>query len=120
MKIKINGEEFKLTAYDCSPVFVELGDKVETIDGTTHIENRKIKRSLSVKTIDLIRTDAYRLMQKLKNPYQTITYQDTISNTEETRIFILENSPSFTVKLWKNSNEYYAGTQLEFIEKGAE
>jgi len=120
MKIKINDEEFKLTAYDCSPVFIEFGDKVETIDGATHIESRKIKRSLSVKTIDLIQTDAYRLMKELQKPYQTITYQDTMSNTEETRIFILENSPPFTVKLWKNANKFYAGTQLEFIEKGAE
>lgn len=120
MQITINSETFDLLEYDCSPFFVETGDKVETLDGTTHVERRKIKRIISVKTVDLIRSDAYRLMQVLKGPYQTITYQDTMSNTEETRIFLLNNSPQFTVRFWKNGIEYYTGTKLEFIEKGAE
>lgn len=120
MQITINNEIFKLVEYDCSPIFVEVGDKVETLDGSTHVERRKIKRAVSVKTIDLIRSDAYRLMQLLKEPYQTVTYEDSISNTEEKRIFLLNNSPQFKAKFWKNGREYYAGTQLEFIEKGAE
>lgn len=120
MQITINGETFGLLEYDCSPLFVEMGDRVETLDGTTHVEHRKIKRVVSVRTADLTRSDAYRLMQVLKETYQTITYQDTMSNSAETRIFLLNNSPQFKVRFWKNGREYYEGVQLEFIEKGAE
>ena len=120
MKITINNEIFNLLEYDCSPFFVEAGDKVETLDGTTHVERRKIKRMISVKTVDLIPSDAYRLMQVLKGSYQSVTYQDTMLKREETRIFLLNNSPQFTVRFWKNNREYYHGIQLEFIEKGAE
>lgn len=120
MKIIINNKTFNLLEYDCSPFFVEAGDKVETLDGTTHMERRKIKRMITVKTVDLIPSDAYRLTQVLKEPYQTITYQDTMLNRVETRIFLLNNSPQFTVRFWKNGREYYNGVQLEFIEKGAE
>lgn len=120
MQIAINGEIFDLLEYDCSPLFVEVGDKVETLNGTTHVERRKIKRVVNVKTVDLIPANAYKLLQLLKEPYQTITYQDTMLNREETRIFLLNNSPQFTVRFWKDDREYYHGTQLEFIEKGAE
>ena len=120
MQIIINNETFNLLEYDCSPFFVDAGDRVETLDGTTHVERRKIKREVKAKTVDLIPADAYRLMQVLKEPYQTIAYQDTLSNTEETRIFLLNNSPQFKVRFWKNNREYYHGIQLEFIEKGAE
>lgn len=120
MKIIINNKTFNLLEYDCSPFFVEAGDKVETLDGTTHMERRKIKRMITVKTVDLIPSDAYRLTQVLKEPYQSVTYQDTMLNREETRIFLLNNSPQFTVRFWKNGREYYHGIQLEFIEKGAE
>lgn len=120
MQIAINGEIFDLLEYNCSPLFVEVGDKVETLDGNTHVERRKIKRAVTIKTIDLIPSDAYRLMQTLKEPYQTVTYEDSISNREETRIFLLNNSPQLAVRFWKNGREYYTGTQLEFIEKGAE
>ncbi len=120
MKITINNEIFNLLEYDCSPFFVDGGDRVETTDGTTHVDRRKIKRNVSVKTVDLIPSDAYKLAQILKDPYQTVTYQDTMTNTEETRIFLLNNSPQFTVRFWKNGREYYHGIQLEFLEKGAE
>lgn len=120
MQITINNETFNLLEYDCSPFFVNVGDRVETLDGTTHVERRKIKRSVTVKTVDLIRSDAYRLMQVLKEPYLMVTYEDSISNTRETRIFLVDNSPQLTVRFWKNGIEYYKGTQLEFIEKGAE
>jgi len=43
-----------------------------------------------------------------------------MSNIVETRIFLLNNSPQFTVRFWKNGREYYHGAKLEFIEKGAE
>lgn len=120
MQIAINGEIFKLIEYECSPVFIEVGDKTQTMDGTTHVEKRKIKRVISATTIDLLRKDAYRLLQLLRNTYLTITYQDPITNSKETRVFTLENNPSFKVKFWKGGREYYEGVQLEFIEKGAE
>lgn len=120
MQLIINNETFNLLEYDCSPLFVETGDRVETLDGTTHIEQRKIKRKITAKTVDLIPSDAYRLMQVLRGTYQTVTYQDTMLNKEETKIFLLNNSPQFTVRFWKNDREYYHGIQLEFIEKGAE
>jgi len=62
MQLTINNEVFDLLEYDCSPIFVDVGDKVETLDGVTHAERRKIKRKISVKTVDLIPSDAYRLM----------------------------------------------------------
>lgn len=120
MQIIINDETFNLLEYDCSPFFVDAGARVETLDGTTHVERRKIKRKITVKTVDLIPSDAYRLMQVLKEPYQSVTYMDSMSNREETRIFLLNNSPQLTVRFWKNNREYYHGIQLEFIEKGAE
>jgi len=120
MQLTINNEIFNLLEYDCSPSFVEMGDKVETLDGVTHVEQRKIKRKITAKTVDLIPSDAYRLMQVLRGPYQSVTYQDTMLNRKETRIFLLNNSPQFTVRFWKNGREYYHGPQLEFIEKGAE
>lgn len=120
MQLTINNEIFNLLEYDCSPSFVEMGDKVETLDGTTHVEQRKFKRKITAKTVDLTPYDAYRLMQVLRGPYQSVTYRDTMLNTEETRIFLLNNSPQFTVRFWKNGREYYHGPQLEFIEKGAE
>lgn len=120
MQLTINNEVFDLLNYDCSPFFVETGDRVETLDGNTHAERRKIKRKITVKTVDLIPSDAYRLMEVLRETYQTVTYQDTMLNRKETRIFLLNNSPQFTVRFWKNGREYYHGIQLEFIEKGAE
>lgn len=120
MQLIINNEVFDLLEYDCSPLFVEIGDRVETLDGTTHVEHRKIKRKITAKTVDLIPSDAYRLMQALRGSYQTVTYQDTMLNAQETRIFLLNNSPQFSVRFWKNGREYYHGTQLEFLEKGAE
>ena len=102
MQLIINNETFNLLEYDCSPSFAEVGDRVETLDGTTHVERRKIKRMISVKTVDLIPCDAYRLMQVLRGTYQTVTYQDTMLNREETRIFLLNNSPQFSVRFWKN------------------
>lgn len=120
MQLIINNETFNLLEYDCSPVFVESGDRVETLDGITHVEHRKIKRKITAKTVDLIPSDAYRLMQVLRGAYQSVTYQDTMLNREETRIFLLNNSPQFTVRFWKNGREYYHGVQLEFLEKGAE
>lgn len=120
MQLTINNEVFDLLKYDCSPFFVETGDRVETLDGNTHAERRKIKRKINVTTVDLIPTDAYRLMEVLRETYQTVTYQDTILNIVETRIFLLNNNPQFTVRFWKNGREYYHGIQLEFIEKGAE
>lgn len=120
MQIIINDETFDLLEYDCSPLFVDIGDRVETLDGTTHVERRKIKRSVSVKTVDLTRPNAYKLMQVLKETYQTVTYEDSISNKKETRIFILNNNPQLTVRFWKDGIEYYSSTQLDFIEKGAE
>lgn len=120
MQLTINNEIFNLLKYDCSPFFVESGDKVETLDGVTHVERRKIKRRISASTVDLIPDDASALMQILREPYQTITYYDTMLKRAETRIFLLDNSPQFTVRFWKNGREYYHGPQLEFIEKGAE
>lgn len=120
MQITINNEMFKLLSYECSPVLVELGDRTETMDGTTHIENRKIKRRISATTADLLREDAYRLMQVLNNGYLNVTYQDTMLNAEDTRIFILENNPQFVMKHWRSGREYYNGVSLELIEKRAE
>lgn len=120
MQITINGETFKLLSYECSLNLIEIGDRTETMDGTTHIENRKIKRHISATTADLLREDAYRLMQALNNAYLTVTYQDTMLNTEDTRIFILNNNPQFAMKHWKNGREYYSGIALELIEKRAE
>lgn len=122
MQISINGTVVKLKEYDCSPLFVTVGDSVQTIDGVDHIEAKKLKRYISATTIDLYADKASELMQILKTQNLTVTYDDSITNQEETRIFKLINSPPFKKKLWKNTyaTKYYAGTQLELQEKGAE
>lgn len=120
MQITIDEEVFKLVSYGCTPVIVEVGDRTETLDGTIHIENRKIKRQINATTADLLREDTFRLMKALKKAYLTITYEDVISNTLETRTFILNNNPQFTAKFWKHGREYYSGVSLELLEKGAE
>ena len=122
MQISINGTVIKLTEYDCSPLFVTVGDTVQTIDGVDHVEAKKLKRHISATTTDLYADKASELMQILKTQNLTLKYDDSITNQEETRIFKLVNSPSLKKKLWKStySTKYYAGTQLELQEKGAE
>lgn len=120
VNITIENEVFNANQYECSPVLVETGDSTQTIDGVNHVEGRKIKRSIRATFIDMKRADLYRLLQVCLKTYLTVTYFDTISNMEETRIFILQNNPSSPMKIWKNHLQYYEGTVLELLEKGAE
>lgn len=122
MQISINGTEIKLLEYDCSILFVKVGDEVQTIDGVDHVEKKKLKRYITARTTDLYRDKAFSLMQILKTQNLTVKYDDPISNTEETRIFKLKNDPKFKKKLWKSTEktQFYEGLQLELQEKGAE
>lgn len=120
INITIENEAFNANQYECSPTLVNVGDSVQTLDGVNHIENRKIKRSIKATFIDMKRADLYRLLQVCLKPYLTVTYFDTLSNQEETRIFILQNNPSSKIKIWKSHLQYYEGTVLELLEKGAE
>lgn len=120
MRIVINNEEIKLIKYQCTPTLIEVGDSVMTLDGVNHVEGRKIKRNIDATTIDLIRVDAYRLLNVLKNTYVTVLYQDPLTDKEETRIFILQNNPELSMKMWKNGKEFYEGIKIELLEKGAE
>jgi len=99
-----------------------VGDEVQTIDGVDHIERKKLKRYIVATTTDLYRDKAFSLMQILKTQNFTVTYDDPISNTEETRVFKLQNNPTFKKKLWKSTDgtQYYEALPLELQEKGAE
>lgn len=120
INITINNEEFKPNNYECSPLLVETGDRTRTLDGIDHVEGIKIKRSIKVTFIDIKKNELYRLLQAcLKSPL-TVTYFDSISNQVETRIFLLQNNPSAVMKIWKNHLQYYEGTTVELLEKGAE
>lgn len=120
IEVILNNETFKINAknYECSPLFEEIGDTVITQDGTEHVENGVLKRVLNIEFTDMKRADMYRLMQCL-NQVMKVTYFDTISNQTETRVFVLQNSPSAKMKIWKGKLEYYQGTTLELKEKGA-
>ena len=120
MQITINNETFKLVEYECALSLVEIGDSVQTLDGVNHIEGRKLKRNISAKTSDLVKEDAYRLMNELRNTYLTVGYEDPLTKNIDIRVFILQNSPTFKAKLWRNGREYYEGIELDLLEKGAE
>lgn len=120
ISITINNEIFNTDEYDCSPVFVDGGDKVRTLDGVDHIEGRKIKRHITATFSDMKRADMYRLIRACLGAYITVKYFDSITNQEETRIFILQNNPSAPMKIWKSHLQYYNGTTVELLERGAE
>lgn len=122
MQITINNMIIKLTEYECSLLFVEVGNKTQTIDGVDHYEKKKLKRYITCKTKSLYRNDAFSLMQILKTQTLTVKYDDPDTNTEETRMFGLQNNPVFKKALWKStdSTQFYEGVQLELQEKGAE
>lgn len=120
MQITINNEVFKLVEYECALSLVEIGDSVQTLDGVNHIESRKLKRNISAKTSDLVKEDAYRLVNELRNTYLSVEYEDPLTKSVMTKIFILQNNPTFKAKLWRNGREYYEGIELDLLEKGAE
>lgn len=120
MDITLNGEKFKLVKYSCSPKIVETGEGTTTLDGVTHVEGRKIKRSIAATTCDLLPHDAMRLLEVLRNTYVMVTYQDTLLGKEDTRVFVVDAIPDIEVKMWRNGKQYYAGAKLTLVEKGAE
>jgi len=120
IEITINSEIFKANTYDCSPTLVNIGDKVQTLDGVDHIENQMIKLSIKAGFTDISRAETARLLQALySSKYPVVTFINPITNTAETRTFILQNNPSIPVKIWKTYMQYYESTSVELLEKGA-
>ena len=119
INITINDQVFKADEYECSPLLIDTGNRVRTLDGVDHVENRKVKRQVKAAFTDMKRTDLHRLISACSGAYLTVTYFDTIHNQEETRIFILQNNPSIPMKIWKSHMQYYTGIMIELLEKGA-
>lgn len=120
MQITIENETFNLMSYDCSLLFVETGDRTQTLNGVDHIERGKVKRHIKAFTSDLYPEQASILYGLLKNRIVTVTYIDTPTNTEQTRIFIMQEDLLASKKMWKNINKFYSGMSLDLLEKGAE
>jgi len=119
-EIKINDVEYKTSAITPSIRFVGIADEVQTLDGVTHVDQRKKKRHIVAVFEDISKELAGDLLNNvLSQTYHEIGYIDPESKVEEVREFILVSSPVAQVKIWKNSLEYYKEISLEFIEKGA-
>lgn len=119
VEIIISNQSFKANTYDCRLLSVETGDKVQTLDGTDHVQGRKLKRYISAGFTDLPKTEAYRLLQAVYlDRYLTVTYYDTYTNTTKTGAFILQNDPSVPVKFWR-SKQIFEGTKVELKEREA-
>jgi len=122
MQISLNDTVIKLVDFDCSLIFVKVGDEVQTIDGVDHFEKKKLKRYITAKTKTLYRQEAFDILQILKTQSFEVLYDDPESNTEESRVFSLQNNPSLKKAMWKSTDgtQFYEGIQLELQEKGAE
>lgn len=118
-EITIGTEVFNVDSFNCYPVLVEVGDRVQTLDGADHVGGIKIKRYLSASFDDISKADMARLQAVCLVMPQTITYPDSKSGTIETRTFMLQYGIPAPMKFWRNNRQYYNRTTIEFKEKGA-
>jgi len=121
IEVTINGELFIMDSFNLSFKKVEMGDKVTTLDGVTHIEKQMIKRYIIMSKTDIEATELSRLLTNIySKKYTTVTYRDTMKNIDQTRVFLLQNDVGSSVKIWKKDLEYHESTMIEILEKGAE
>jgi len=121
IEVTINGELFIMDSFNLSFKKVEMGDKVTTLDGVTHIEKQMIKRYIIMSKTDIEATELSRLLTNIySKKYTTVTYRDTMKYIDQTRVFLLQNDVGSSVKIWKKDLEYHESTMIEILEKGAE
>lgn len=119
--VTISGELFHPNKLTPGIKIEKTGNSVTTMDGVTHVNGLRRKRTLEVELEDLSREEQSRLFRAvLTRGYFEVIYTDTMTNEIETRVFTLANDPTAPVKIWKDHLQYYELTVVSLLEKGAE
>lgn len=115
---KINGQNI-ITPSECTWGLQDLSseDSGRTLDGLMHKDIVAQKRTIECSWNGLNKADAATLLQQVNaSVFMSLTYDDPMSGTEQTRTFYVGDR-SAPVHIWNTSKKIFSTISFSFIER---